>query len=59
MHQWQLLLLLLRVHAGIERCGIAARQELQLENALGFFYLKKKKNYADPGEGRKQMGCHF
>lgn len=57
MHQWQLLLLLLCVHAEIERCGIAAHQERQLENALVF--LKKKKNYADPGEGRKQIECYF
>lgn len=56
-HQWQLLLLLLCAHAGIERCSIAACQVLQLENALVF--LKQKENYADPGEGRKQMGCHF
>lgn len=56
MHQWQLLLLLLCVHAKTEmrhRCpSRAATRECFV------FFKEKKKNYADPGEGRKQMGCH-
>lgn len=52
MHQWQLLLLLLCVHAEIERCGIAARQERQLENALVF--LKKKKIMLIQGKAKSK-----
>lgn len=54
MHQWQLLLLLLCVHAGTERCGIAARQELQLENALGF--LKKEEIMLIHGKAESKWG---
>lgn len=42
MHQWQLLLLLPCVHSGIERCDIAAREELQLENTSVIFLKKNK-----------------
>lgn len=42
MHQWQLLLLLLCVHAGIERGDIAAREELQLENTTVIFLKKNR-----------------